>query len=167
MLRKDGFRRGKPGKVRIFECTDCGRRFTANFGFEKRQFDGRTITGALQVCYAGMGVRDVASHYEMIGMDVNHSTMYRWAGQYSKMTAKCLNGIVPRAGNWFGAYGVRVKTAWKQCCPFAPMDGGARYWPASDLTGSKFRHNAGSLLDMAKKRARTRETSSQAVSRLA
>ena len=167
MLRKDGFRRGKPGKVRIFECTDCGRRFTANFGFEKRQFDGRTIAGALQVCYAGMGVRDVASHYEMIGIDVNHSTMYRWAGQYSKMTAKYLNGTVPRAGNWFGADGVRVKTAWKQCYLFAPMDDDARYWLASDLTDSKFQHNADSLLDMTKRQARIRETSSQAVSRLA
>ena len=152
-LRKDGFRRSKSGKVRIFECTDCGKRFTANFGFEKRQFDERTITGALQVCYAGMGVRDVASHYEMIGIDVNHSTMYRWAGQYSKMTAKYLNGTVPRAGNWFRADGVWAKIAWKQCYLFAPMDDDARYWLASDLTDNKFQHNADSLLDMTKKQA--------------
>ena len=153
MLRKDGFGRNKPGKVRIFECTDRGKRFTANFGFEKRQFDERTITGTLQMCYTGMGVRDVASHYEMIGIDVNHSTTYRWAGQYSKMTAKYLNGIVPRAGNWFRADGVRVKTAWKQRYLFAPMDDDARYWLASDLTGNKFQHNADSLLDMTKKQA--------------
>ena len=146
-------RRSKSGKVRIFECTDCGRRFTANFGFEKRQFDGRTITGTLQMCYAEMGVRDVASHYEMIGIDVNHSTIYRWAGQYSKMTAKYLNGIVPRAGNWFRADGVRVKTAWKQCYLFAPMDDDARYWLASDLTDNKFQHNADSLLAMTKRQA--------------
>ena len=33
------------------------------------------------------------------------------------------------------------------------MDDGARYWLASDLTDSKFQHNADSLLDMTKKQA--------------
>ena len=151
--RKDGFRRSKSGKVRIFECTDCGKKFAANFGFEKRQFDKRTITGALQMYYTGMSVRDTASHYEMIGIDVNHSTIYRWADQYSKMTAKHLNGIVPRVGNWFRADGVWVKIAWKQCYLFASMDDDTRYWLASDLTDNKFQHNADSLLDMTKKQA--------------
>ena len=44
-IRKDGFRKNKSGKVRIFECLDCKKKFSANFGFEKKQFDENTVTG--------------------------------------------------------------------------------------------------------------------------
>ena len=44
---KKGTRKNKNGDVQIFKCTDCNRRFTANFGFEKKQFDDRTVTAAL------------------------------------------------------------------------------------------------------------------------
>ena len=65
-LRKDGFQKNKNGKVRVFECLDCRKKFTANFGFKKRQFDEATITGAMQMYYAGMSVRDIADHYPMM-----------------------------------------------------------------------------------------------------
>ena len=35
-LRKDGFQKNKNGKVRVFECLDCRKKFTANFGFKKK-----------------------------------------------------------------------------------------------------------------------------------
>ena len=46
-LRKDGFRKRKEYKVQKFFCLDCEKGFTANFGFEKRQFDESTITGGI------------------------------------------------------------------------------------------------------------------------
>ena len=105
-------------------CTDAGtrKRFTINFGFENRRFDEMTITGALQMYYSGMSVRDISGmsvrdisgHYEMMGVKVNHSTIYRWVSDYSKMTAKYLNGIVPHVGNWFRADEVWVKINGKQ-----------------------------------------------------
>ena len=41
-IRKDGFRKNKSGKVRIFECLDCKRKFSENFGFEKMRYDVNT-----------------------------------------------------------------------------------------------------------------------------
>ena len=69
---KAGKSRGRPQ----FKCNDCKRRFTANFGFERRQFDEGIITGALQMYYTGMSVRDIADHYEMMGTKVSHMTIY-------------------------------------------------------------------------------------------
>ena len=69
---KAGKSRGRPQ----FKCNDCKRRFTANFGFERRQFDEGIITGALQMYYTGMSVRDIADHYEMMGTKVSHMTVF-------------------------------------------------------------------------------------------
>ena len=33
---KKGFKNNKSGKIQKFQCNDCGRAFTANFGFEKK-----------------------------------------------------------------------------------------------------------------------------------
>ena len=81
----------------MFKCNDCKKRFTTNFGFEKKQFEESTITGALQMYYSGMSVRDIANHYEMLGIKVSFKTVYNWVDKYSKMTAKYLNGIYCRS----------------------------------------------------------------------
>ena len=103
--------------------------------------------------FAGMSVRDIANHYEMMGIEVSHMTIYRWVSEYSKMTTNYLNGIIPRVGNWFRADEVWVKIAGKQCYLFASMDDDTRYWLASDLADNKFHHNADSLIAMTKKQA--------------
>ena len=103
--------------------------------------------------YTGMSVRDIADHYEMMGIDVCHKTVYNWIDEYSKLTTRYINGIVPRVGSWFRADEVWVKIAGKQCCIFASMDDDTRYWLASDLADNKFQHNADSLLQLTKLQA--------------
>ncbi len=152
-IRKDRFRKNKSGKVRIFECLDCRKKFSSNFGFEKKQSNENTITGALQMYYSGMSVRKIADHYEMLGVDVSFKTIYNWITQYSKMTSVYLNGIVPRVGNWFRADEVWVKVDGKQCCLFASMDDDTRYWLASDMADNKFHHNTDNLLELTKRQA--------------
>ena len=110
-LIKKGIKRNKTGEMQMFKCKDCKRRFTTNFDFERKQFDEGTITGAMQMYFTGMSVRDIANHYEMMGIDACHRTIYNWIDQYSKMIAEYLNGIVPRVGNWFRADEVWVKIA--------------------------------------------------------
>ena len=150
---KKGLKKNKNSTMQMFKCKDCKRRFTANFGFEHRQFDHSTITGAMQMYYSGMSVRDISNHYEMIGIEVNHSTIYRWIDKYSKITVKYLNGIVPRVGDWFRADEVWIKINGKQNYLFASMDDDTRYWPASDIADNKFQHNADNLLQMTKQQA--------------
>ncbi len=152
-ITKKGTRKTKKGDVQIFKCKDCTRRFTANFGFKKIRFDENVITGAMQMYYSGMSTRDIANHYEMMGIDVSDVAVFKWIDKYSKMTAKYLNGIVPRVGGWFRADEVWVKINGKQCYLFANMDDDTRYWLASDLADNKFQHNANNLLRMTKQQS--------------
>lgn len=150
---KRGKRKTKNGEQQLFKCNDCQRTFTANFGFEKMRYGDSVITGALQMFYTGMSTRDIANHYSMMGIDVSDVTIYNWVDKYSKITAKYLNGIVPRVGGWFRADEVWVRIAGKQCYLFASMDDDTRYWLASDLADNKFQHNADNLLRMTKQQS--------------
>ncbi len=151
---KKGMRKTKKGNVQIFKCKDCKKKFTANFGFEKKQFDYNTITGALQMYYSGMSVRDISNHYEMLGTEVSFKTVYNWVADYSTMVSKYLNDIVPRTSNrtMVRADEVWIKVAGEQKYLFASMDDDTRYWLASDMAETKFQHNADALLEKTKKK---------------
>ncbi len=150
---KRGIRKTKKGQNQLFKCTDCKRTFTANFGFEKKQFDENVITGALQMYYSGMSVRDISNHYEMMGTEVSFKTIYNWIDRYSKMASNYLNEITPRVGDWLRADEVWVKIAGNQNYVFLSMDDDTRYWLASDIADNKFQHNADNLLHLTKTQA--------------
>ena len=148
---KKGIRTTKRNKVQIYQCKDYTRKFTTNFGFEKKRYSPNTITGALQMYYADMSVRDISTHYEMLGIDVDHSSVYRWIADYAIMTKKYLDEIVPRVGNQVRVDEVWVKVNEKQNYPFASMDDDIRFWLAKDMAETKFQHNADTLLKLTKK----------------
>ena len=102
-IKKMRFRKTGNGKVQIFGCKDCKKRFTANFGFEGMRSKDYVITKALQMYYTGMSVRGIADCFEQEDINVSYRSIYNWIDKYSKMTAQYLNGIVPRVGNWFRA----------------------------------------------------------------
>ena len=104
-----GTRKNKSGIVQIWKCKDCKKRFSANFGFEKKQSDENTITGSLQMHYSGMSVRKITDHYGMLSVDVSFMTIYRWICNYSKITSVYLNGIIPRVGDWFRSDEIWIK----------------------------------------------------------
>ena len=92
-LIKKGFKNNKSGKVQLFRCKDCKRKFTANFGFENMRYSNTIITRSLQMYYSGMSVRDVADCLEQEDIKVSHMTIYRWIEKYSRMTADYLKGL--------------------------------------------------------------------------
>ena len=69
-----------------------------------------------------MSVRRIADHFEIIGIDVSYKTIYNWIAQYSKMTSKYLNGIVPRVGDWIRTDEIWVKINGERCNLFAKND---------------------------------------------
>lgn len=150
-ITKKGIRKNKNGNIQIFKCLDCKKKFSENMGFEKTRYNENIITGALQMYYSGMSVRDIENHYEMLGINVDHSSIYDWICKYSTMVSEYLNQIVPRTGNWVRADEVWVKVAGQQKYLFASMDDDTRYWLASDLADTKFQHNADKLLELTKK----------------
>ena len=151
-LKKAGMRKRKNDSVQVYACLDCKKRFTANFGFEKMRHDPRTITQAIQMYYQGMSVRDIECNFEMMGIDIDHSSVYDWIAKYSKMTSDYLNEIIPRTNSrtMVRADEMWIKIKGKQKYLFASMDDDTRYWLASDMAHTKFQHSADSLLELTK-----------------
>ena len=152
-ITKKGFRNTKTGRIQMFKCLDCQKRFTSNFGFERKHFNPQTITQAIQMYYQGMSVRDIATNFKMVGIKVNHMTIYNWISKYSKSVSEYLDGVIPRlpSRSMVRADEVWIKVSGEQKYLFASMDDDSRYWLASDMAHSKFKHDAISLLKETKK----------------
>ena len=153
-IKKWGMRKTKNGSSQRFKCLDCGKRFTTNFGFEKRQYGPEIITLAMQSYFQGMSVRDIADNLAMAGIDVSFKTVYNWVADYSEMVSGYLDGVVPRTSGrtMVRADEVWVKVADEQKYLFASMDDDTRYWLAAEMSHTKFQHNADGLLESTKRR---------------
>ena len=151
-IKKDGYRINKRGKLQSFKCLECMRKFTPNFGFEKTRVEPSTITGAMQMYFTGMSVRDIANHYEMMGIKISHMAVYNWISKYSKMVEKYLKEIIPRTSDraWIRADEVWLKVAGNKKYLFASIDDQTRYFLAYDMADTKFQHNADRLLELTK-----------------
>ena len=83
---KKGIRKNKSSNVQVYKCLEYQKRFTTNFGFEKsvliklplRELCSYYIKLSLQNDFTGMSVRNIANHYEMMGIKINTSSVYRW-----------------------------------------------------------------------------------------
>ena len=52
-----------------------------------------TITDTMQMYFTGMSVRDIAVHYEMMRININASSVYRWITKYFKMVETILKKL--------------------------------------------------------------------------
>ena len=152
-IKKWGVRKTASGSIQRYKCLDCSKRFTANFGFEKRQSKPETITLAIQSYYQGMSVRDIADNLEMAGVDVSFKTVYNWIADY-EMVSDYLEEIVPRTASrtMVRADEVWVKVAGEQKYLFASMDDDTRFWLAAEMSHTKFQREADGLLSMTKRK---------------
>ena len=75
-IKKNGYRTNKRDKFQIFKCLECKRKLIPNFEFKKTHVELSTITGAMQMYFIGMSVRDIANHYGMMGIEISCITVY-------------------------------------------------------------------------------------------
>ncbi len=143
---KKGIKKNKSGNLQIFKCKDCKKRFTANFGFENRQFDDSAITGALEMYFSGMSIRDIPRQYKRMGIKINHSTIYRWVSDYSKLGSEYVDKTVPRVGDWIRADEAFIRVSGKMNYLFSTMDDETRFWLIGEMADTKFQHQADKLL---------------------
>lgn len=143
---KKGFKKNMSGKLQIFKCNDCKRKFTTNFGFEKKQNEDSTITGSLEMYFSGMSVRDISRQHRRMGIKISHMTIYRWVAQYSKLGSEYVDKIVPRIGDWIRADEAFIRVSGKMNYLFSTMDDETRFWLIGEMADTKFQHQADKLL---------------------
>ena len=109
------------------------------------------ITSAMQLYFTGESLRGVQKSIRLQGIDVNHTTVYRWIKKYTKMMDDYLSTITPQVGEKWHADEVWLKVKGDRKYLFAMMDNDTRFWIAQEVADSKFKHDAQSLLKMGKK----------------
>ena len=153
-LKKAGIRKNKTHNIQLFQCKDCKKRFSINLGFEKMHASPQVITSAMQLYFTGESLRGVQKFIRLQGINVNHTTIYRWIKKYVKMMDNYLSTITPQVGEKWHADEVWIKIKGDKKYLFAMMDNETRFWIAQEVASTKFQHNANNLLKMGKDTAK-------------
>ena len=149
-IRKDGIRKNKTHSIQRLKCMNCDKRFSINLGFEKMHASPQIITSAMQLYFTGESLRGVQKFIRLQGIDVNHTTVYRWINKYTKLMDNYLSTITPQVGEKWHADEVWLKVSGDRKYLFAMMDNETRFWIAQEVADSKFKHDAQSLLKIGK-----------------
>ena len=153
---KHGIRHNKKYDLQRFSCKDCKNRFSFNLGFEKLSVNPKIITSAMQLYFTGESLRSIQKFLKLQGVNVVHSTVYKWIKKYTELMKTHLDTITPQVGDTWRADEVYVKVKGDKKYLFALMDDETRFWIAQEVADSKFKHDARNLLRMAKESMQTK-----------
>ena len=93
---KNGTRRCKrKGRVQRFKCGECGRRFSANLGFEGRHIAAGLITLALMLFAIGTTTSGIREALIQRGVFVHQSTVQKWADRYAELVKWYTDTLMP------------------------------------------------------------------------
>jgi putative transposase len=107
---------GKNNEKQVYKCKECARKFVQNLGFEKMWFDPRTVSTTLDLYFKGVSLRKIADHLRQChGLNVDHSSVYRWICKYTEMIQAYIETLEPNVGNiWHSdEMKIKVKGDWK------------------------------------------------------
>ena len=121
-LKKYGIRHNKSGDIQRVVCRDCHRTFSINIGFEKMQSNPQAITSALQLYFTGESLRGVQKFLRLQGIEVAHSTIYKWIKKYVKLMQDHLDQIVPQVSDKWRADELFLKVKGDTKYLYALMD---------------------------------------------
>ncbi len=148
---KDGLRNNKYGNIQVYFCRDCGKHFTINLGFERMKSTPHIITSALQLYFSGASLRNCAEFLKLQGVKVSYVAVYKWINKYVALMDKYIEKLTPQVSGTWRADELWLKIKGDKKYLFAIMDDETRYWIAQEVAGSKYKHDARKLFQLAKK----------------
>jgi transposase-like protein len=148
---KDGLRHNKYGDIQVYYCKSCGEHFTINLGFERMKSTPQIITSALQLYFSGASLRKCAEFLKLQGVKVSYVAVYKWINKYVALMDKYIEKLTPQVSGTWRADELWLKVKGDKKYLFAIMDDETRYWIAQEVAGSKYKHDARKLFQLAKK----------------
>ena len=151
---KNGTRRcRRKGRVQRFKCGKCGRRFSANLGFEGRHIAAGLITLALMLFAIGTTTSGIREVLIQRGVFVHQSTVQKWADRYAGLVKGHTNTLTPpRIGNRWSTDEKFKKIRGQDRWLFAVMDGAARLTLPYNMSPIKQNYDAAPLFRAARER---------------
>jgi putative transposase len=141
-LVRHGLRHNRYGDLQRFSCRDCGKRFSFNLGFDGMKASPQIITSAMQLYFTGESLRNVQKFLRLQGVEVHHTTVYRWIGKYVTLMQKYLEQMKPQVSDTWRADELWVKVHGDLKYLFAMMDDETRFWIAQEVADSKHNYDA-------------------------
>ncbi len=148
---KNGFKNLKRGKVQMFLCRDCGKKFTHNLGFERKQSAPEQITLAVDMVFSGLSSRKAAETLNKTGGDVSHMTVFRWAESYAKIMTAFADKITPQVSEAWRTDELYLKIKGNRRYLFAMLDAETRFWIAKMVAEHKGTDDVAPMFKEAKK----------------
>ncbi len=150
-LVRDGVRHNKRGDIQVYYCKSCGKHFTINLGFERMKSTPQIITSALQLYFSGTSLRNTAKFLRLQGVKVSHVAVYKWIKKYIALMKKYTDKLRPKVSDTWRADELWIKIKGDMKYLFAIMDDETRYWIAQEVAETKYKHDARTLFQLAKK----------------
>jgi transposase-like protein len=147
---KFGMRKNRYGNVQRYKCEDCGKRFTYNIGFERKQASPQIITTAMQLYFSGESFRNVQRFIKLQGLEISHVTVYNWISKYTNLMQKYLDRITPRLSDTWRTDEIFLKVKGSTKYLYAIMDDETRFWIAQQVADTKFTHDVRPMFQEAK-----------------
>jgi transposase-like protein len=147
---KFGLRKNRYGNVQRYNCADCGKRFTCNIGFERKQASPQIITTAMQLYFSGESFRNVQKFVKLQGLAISHVTIYNWISKYTSLMQKYLDRITPRLSDTWRTDEIFLKVKGNTKYLYAIMDDETRFWIAQQVADTKFTYDVRPMFQEAK-----------------
>ncbi len=136
-FKKFGIRRNKSGDIQRFVCSDCGKTFSINLGFEGMRASPQAITGAMQLYFTGESFRNVQKFLRLQGVNVSHVAVYGWIGKYVNLMERYLDKITPQVSDKWRTDELYLKVKGNPKYLFAMMDDETRFRIAKQVANHK------------------------------
>lgn len=150
-LVRHGLRHNKYGNLQRFTCRNCRKRFAQNLGFEGMKANPQSITSAMQLYFTGESLRNVQKFLRLQGVEVHHTTVYRWIGKYVEIMGRYLDQMQPQVGNTWRADELFLKVKGDMKYLYALMDDETRFWIAKEVADTKYHADVHDLFKQGRK----------------
>jgi transposase-like protein len=111
----------------------------------------QVITSALQLYFSGASLRKCTEFLKLQGVKVSYVSVYKWINKYVALMDKYIEKLTPQVSGTWRADELWLKIKGDKKYLFAIMDDETRYWIAQEVAGSKYKHDARKLFQLAKK----------------
>ncbi|MDE1829708.1 MAG: DDE-type integrase/transposase/recombinase, partial [Thaumarchaeota archaeon] len=137
-IKKDGIRHNRNYDIQRYECKDCNKKFSINIGFEKMHASPHAITSAMQLYFSGESLRSVQRFLSLQGIEINHTTIYRWIKKYVGLMQEYADNLKPQVSDIWRSDELFVKVRGNMKYMYAVMDDDTRYWIAQQVSYNKY-----------------------------
>ena len=103
-------RYGKANEKQVYKCKVCARKFVPNIGFEKMWHNPKIVVMTLDLYFKGVSLRKISDHLRQChGLEVDHSTVYRWVKRYIEIIGEYVSSLKPYLGNVWHADEMKIR----------------------------------------------------------